>query len=116
MLIKGQDVSNIKFGNTLSADGLPGKRFDYMLSNPPFGVEWKKSAVICRSALFFRLRTESSLLGAKSSPVPERVHSPSIPVAAAVPTMMASMIDPNEAVRAGHPRKSSWPRRRFIFR
>jgi len=42
MLIKGQDVSNIKFGNTLSADGLPGHRFDYMLSNPPFGVEWKK--------------------------------------------------------------------------
>ena len=30
------------FGNTLSADGLPGKRYDYMLSNPPFGVEWKK--------------------------------------------------------------------------
>src|SRR5687768_18596320 len=42
MLIKGQDVSNIKPGNTLSADGLPGHRFDYMLSNPPFGVEWKK--------------------------------------------------------------------------
>src|SRR5262249_29857733 len=41
MLIKGQDVANIVFGNTLSADGLPGKRFDYMLSNPPFGVEWK---------------------------------------------------------------------------
>jgi type I restriction enzyme M protein len=42
MLIKGQDVSNIVFGNTLSEDGHPGKRFDYMLSNPPFGVEWKK--------------------------------------------------------------------------
>ena len=42
MLIKGQDVANIVFGNTLSADGLPGKRFDYALSNPPFGVEWKK--------------------------------------------------------------------------
>lgn len=42
MLIKGQDISNIILGNTLSADGLPGKRFDYMLSNPPFGVEWKK--------------------------------------------------------------------------
>jgi type I restriction enzyme M protein len=42
MLIKGQDVANIIFGNTLSADGLPGKKFDYMLSNPPFGVEWKK--------------------------------------------------------------------------
>ncbi|RKH54432.1 SAM-dependent DNA methyltransferase [Corallococcus sp. AB050B] len=42
MLIKGQDVANIVFGNTLSADGHPGKHFDYMLSNPPFGVEWKK--------------------------------------------------------------------------
>jgi len=42
MLIKGQDIANIIFGNTLSADGLPGKHFDYSLSNPPFGVEWKK--------------------------------------------------------------------------
>ena len=42
MLIKGQDIGNIKFGNTLSNDGLPGEHFDYMLSNPPFGVEWKK--------------------------------------------------------------------------
>jgi type I restriction enzyme M protein len=42
MLIKGQDIANIIFGNTLSADGLASKRFDYMLSNPPFGVEWKK--------------------------------------------------------------------------
>ena len=42
MLIKGQDVANIICGNTLSADGLRGKQFDYMLSNPPFGVEWKK--------------------------------------------------------------------------
>ena len=42
MLIKGQDIANIIFGNTLSADGLSGKVFDYALSNPPFGVEWKK--------------------------------------------------------------------------
>lgn len=42
MLIKGHDVSNIVFGNTLSDDGHPGKTFDYMLANPPFGVEWKK--------------------------------------------------------------------------
>lgn len=42
MLIKGQDIANIIFGNTLSNDGLPGRHFDYMLSNPPFGVEWKK--------------------------------------------------------------------------
>lgn len=42
MLIKGQDVANIAFGNTLSDDGHPTLKFDYMLSNPPFGVEWKK--------------------------------------------------------------------------
>lgn len=42
MLIKGQDVGNIAFGNTLSDDGHSHKQFDYMLSNPPFGVEWKK--------------------------------------------------------------------------
>jgi len=42
MLIKGQDIANIIFGNTLSADGLSGQVFDYALSNPPFGVEWKK--------------------------------------------------------------------------
>ena len=42
MLIKGQDVANIVVGNTLSDDGHSGRKFDYMLSNPPFGVEWKK--------------------------------------------------------------------------
>ena len=42
MLIKGQDVGNIIVGNTLSDDGHPHNKFDYMLSNPPFGVEWKK--------------------------------------------------------------------------
>ena len=42
MLIKGQDVRNIVPGNTLSEDGHATRRFDYMLSNPPFGVEWKK--------------------------------------------------------------------------
>lgn len=42
MLIKGQDVASIKLGNTLSNDQLAGKSFDFMLSNPPFGVEWKK--------------------------------------------------------------------------
>jgi len=43
MLIKGQDVSNIKFGDTLKNDGHAGAKFDYGLSNPPFGVEWKKA-------------------------------------------------------------------------
>jgi type I restriction enzyme M protein len=42
MLIRGQDIANIVFGNTLSADGLHGQSFDYMLSNPPFGMNWKR--------------------------------------------------------------------------
>jgi len=49
MLIKGQDVANIIFGNTLSDDGHPTKHFDYMLSNPPFGVEWKKVEKVVRA-------------------------------------------------------------------
>lgn len=42
MMMKGQDSNNIKFGNSFSHDGLPDMKFDYMLSNPPFGVDWKK--------------------------------------------------------------------------
>jgi type I restriction enzyme M protein len=48
MLIKGHDISNIILGNTLSNDGMIGKFFDYMLSNPPFGVEWKKIEAFIR--------------------------------------------------------------------
>jgi type I restriction enzyme M protein len=48
MLIRGQDISNIILGNTLSEDGLFAKLFDYMLSNPPFGVEWKKIEKVIR--------------------------------------------------------------------
>jgi len=44
IMIKGQDPDNIKLGNTFTNDGLPSKRFDYMLCNPPFGVDWKKYA------------------------------------------------------------------------
>ena len=48
MLIKGHDIANIILGNTLSNDGLIGKFFGYMLSNPPFGVEWKKIEAFIR--------------------------------------------------------------------
>lgn len=41
MIIKGQDVDNIYFGDTLTDDGFRTKHFDFLLSNPPFGVEWK---------------------------------------------------------------------------
>lgn len=43
MLIKGQNPANIKFGNTFTQDGLEDEKFDYMLSNPPFGVDWKSA-------------------------------------------------------------------------
>jgi len=42
MMLKGQDASHIAWGNSFSEDGHPGSRFDYLLANPPFGVEWKK--------------------------------------------------------------------------
>lgn len=49
MLIKGQNPSNIKFGNTFTMDGLEEEKFDYMLSNPPFGVDWKKAEKIIKT-------------------------------------------------------------------
>lgn len=49
MLIKGQDPANIKFGNTFTVDGLEEEKFDYMLSNPPFGVDWKKAEKIIKA-------------------------------------------------------------------
>lgn len=48
MLIRGQAVENIVAGNTLSDDGHAARKFDYMLSNPPFGVEWKKVEKVVR--------------------------------------------------------------------
>ncbi len=42
MLIKGQNTDNIVFGNTLTEDGHRGKHYRYLISNPPFGVQWKK--------------------------------------------------------------------------
>ncbi|MDB5854809.1 MAG: methylase [Herminiimonas sp.] len=49
MLIKGQDPARIKRGNTLSDDKFPNEKFDYMLSNPPFGVDWKKAQYVVKS-------------------------------------------------------------------
>jgi type I restriction enzyme M protein len=42
MMLKGQDATHIVLGNSFSEDGFPGEQFDYLLANPPFGVEWKK--------------------------------------------------------------------------
>lgn len=48
MLIKGEDSNNIRHGNTLSGDLFPDETFDYIIMNPPFGIEWKneKAAVL----------------------------------------------------------------------
>ena len=43
MLIKGHEADNIKYGNSFSEDGLPELSADYLLSNPPFGVDWSKA-------------------------------------------------------------------------
>jgi len=44
MMIKGQNSSNIKKGNSISEDKLPTEKFDYLITNPPFGVKWEKFA------------------------------------------------------------------------
>jgi len=44
MLIRGGDPENMQFGNTLSDDKFPGYTFDYVISNPPFGIDWKREA------------------------------------------------------------------------
>ena len=57
MMIKGQDAKNIHPGNSFTEDGLPDEQFDYMLSNPPFGVDWNKVAS--------EIKDEANLLGYK---------------------------------------------------
>ena len=44
LLIKGQNASNIKKGNSISEDQLSNEKFDYLITNPPFGVKWEKFA------------------------------------------------------------------------
>ncbi len=44
MLIKGQNLDNIVYGDSFTRDGHAGRHFDYLLANPPFGVEWKPQA------------------------------------------------------------------------
>lgn len=44
MLIRGGDPDNMQFGNTLDDDKFSGYQFDYEISNPPFGIDWKREA------------------------------------------------------------------------
>lgn len=45
MLIKGGNDSGMKYGDTLSQDAFSGYQFDYIISNPPFGIDWKREKV-----------------------------------------------------------------------
>jgi len=49
MLIKGQNIEHIVFGDSFTEDGFPDEKFDYMLANPPFGVEWKPEEDVIRA-------------------------------------------------------------------
>lgn len=49
MLIKGENADNIQNGNTLSDDKFPENRYSFILSNPPFGIEWKKEKAAVES-------------------------------------------------------------------
>ena len=63
MLIKGNDANHIKDGNTLSDDQFAGETFDYIISNPPFGREWKneKKAIEKEAKLGFAGRFGAGL-------------------------------------------------------
>lgn len=54
MLIKGQEADNIRFGNCLDDDQHQSERFDYLLANPPFGVEWKMVSDVVRDEHAFQ--------------------------------------------------------------
>ncbi len=45
-MIHGGDPDNMKFGDTLSNDQFPGYEFDFIISNPPFGIDWKREATV----------------------------------------------------------------------
>lgn len=65
MLIKGGNADNMKFGDTLSNDQFEGYTFDYIISNPPFGIDWKKeqAAVLAEAKLGYDGRFGPGLPG-----------------------------------------------------
>ncbi|EXU79418.1 DNA methylase [Comamonas aquatica DA1877] len=63
MMIKGNDPENIKFGSTLATDDFSGTRFDFMLTNPPYGKSWKsdqKSIVESKDVIDHRFQVNLS--------------------------------------------------------
>jgi len=74
MLIKGQEPGNIVYGNSFTEDGFPTQKFDYMLSNPPFGVSWKKVKEAIEKSTTSKAMVVGSALGHHESVT---VHSSS---------------------------------------
>ena len=51
MLISGENPDNIRLGSSLSEDKFQGDKFEYMISNPPFGVSWKSEEEFVKNCL-----------------------------------------------------------------
>jgi type I restriction enzyme M protein len=69
-MIKGNDPENIKFGSTLATDDFSGTRFDFMLTNPPYGKSWKsdqKSIVEGKDVIDHRFQVNLSDYTGKTS-------------------------------------------------
>ena len=65
MMIRGGDPNNMRFGDTLSEDQFSGYQFQYIISNPPFGIDWKREKAAVEEDLhldFRRYQMDSSCL------------------------------------------------------
>ncbi len=87
MMIKGHDIDNIHFGDSFTQDHFAGKKFDYMLANPPFGVEWKPQGT------FIRRESEEQGFGGRFGAGLPRINDGSFLF---LQHMISKMKDPNE--------------------
>ncbi|MBI4677788.1 MAG: SAM-dependent DNA methyltransferase [Elusimicrobia bacterium] len=87
MMIKGHDIDNIRFGDSFTQDHFAGKKFDYMLANPPFGVEWKPQET------FIRRESEEQGFGGRFGAGLPRINDGSLLF---LQHMISKMKDPKE--------------------
>ncbi|MGH9155194.1 MAG: HsdM family class I SAM-dependent methyltransferase [Acidimicrobiales bacterium] len=73
MLLKGQGASRIVFGDSFTQDGHAGRRFDYMLANPPYGKDWKT----IEKATAPSMRSASTAVSGQACPAPPTARSSS---------------------------------------
>jgi type I restriction enzyme M protein len=87
MMIKGQDIEHIAFGDSFTDDRFPQHKFDYMLANPPFGVEWKPEEQ------FLRRECEEQGFGGRFGAGLPRINDGSLLF---IQHMISKMKDPKE--------------------